>query len=136
MRQPSVLTPDFTALRWVSADYSLAPCLNMETGGGRVRGQVASAFGVASTHLHNLRGLYAQELASRHVDYFRMVNSTGNGSTPFLELVTADSRSPPGLCGDTGADADCRSINTQTNDVHDQYILFNHAHSGQGLFQA
>ena len=71
--------------------------------GGRVRGQVASTFGEASTDLGDLRGLYAQELASRHVDYFRMANSTGNGSTPFLELVTADSRSPPGLCGDTGS---------------------------------
>ncbi len=35
--------------------------------------------------------------------------------------------------GTQGADADCRSINAQTNDVHDQYILFNPAHSGQGL---
>ena len=39
-RQPSVLTPDFIALRWVSAEYSLAPCLNIET--GEVVGEVVS----------------------------------------------------------------------------------------------
>ena len=116
-------------------------------GGGRVLGPVVGAFGEASTDLGNLRDLCAQELASRHIEYFRMTNDQAQAlfrhqlnrkwghtiARGWSRLILDRLRD---YVGAQGTDAHRRSTNAHTNDAHEQYRFFNPAHSGQGSSQA
>ena len=112
--------------------------------GGRVLGPVVGAFGEASPDLGHLRDLCASEMASKHVEYFRMTSDQARGlfrhqlnrkwghaiARGWSRLILDR------LCDYTGPKGDnSSSRNYGVGEANEQYAYFNPAHSGRGSAQ-
>jgi hypothetical protein len=112
--------------------------------GGRVLGPVVGAFGEASPDLGHLRDLCASEMASKHVEYFRMTSDQARGlfrhqlnrkwghaiARGWSRLILDRLRDYTGPKGDNSS-----SRNYGVGEANEQYAYFNPAHSGRGSAQ-
>jgi hypothetical protein len=111
---------------------------------GRVLGPVVGAFGEASSDLGLLRDLCANEMTSKHVEFFRMTGDQARGlfrhqlnrrwghaiARGWSRLILDRLRDYTGPKDDSS-----RSRHHGVSEANEQFAYFNPAHSGRGSAQ-